>query len=81
MHTGESFGPAMCKCMDCAEKRYKRAEDAAMLADFDKVTDLMRKELELQSAITALKEQLKQVISQRRDIVMKAYHALIEDNK
>lgn len=80
LHSGEKIGGTVCKCMACAELRWKHAArhariHAPLLAgDIQRVVD--RAELEAETA----NQQLREAKSIEKDFVQRAYDELQEAN-
>jgi len=81
VHTGDKFGPVMCKCMDCAGKRFEKAEKFARKENPADYMELVLHEDRLTEDIEFAQNALKTIQKDKRDLIMTYYHALIEREK
>lgn len=78
MHTGDKFGPVMCKCMDCAGKRFQRAERLARAESID-MADLEREEAQAAIDLKHAEDRARVARSDKHTLVMTYYHKLIQE--
>lgn len=79
MHSGDSFTHPICKCMDCAGERFKRAERKARTCNPDDYFSLVRDEDDLQSDFDRVQNALKEVQNDKRELIWTYYHKLVNE--
>ena len=79
MHSGDSFTHPICKCMDCAGKRFERAEREARTCNPDDYFDLVREEDQLQRNIESRQKALKEIQNDKREFIWTYYHKLVNE--